>query len=137
MTKLFPALAALVLAGLASAAEPTAGPAPDLDSLQWIARPLVVFADTPNDPRYVQQIARLEAEPEPLAERNVVVLTDTEPTANGPLRQRLRPRGFEVVLIDTDGRVAQRRPLPITVREITHLIDRMPSRRDEIGSSRP
>ncbi len=133
MTKLFPALAVLILAGLASAAEP----APDLESLKWVARPLVVFADTPEDPRFVQQIARLEAEPDPLADRLVVVLTDTDPAANGPLRQQLRPRGFELVLIDTDGRVAHRRPLPATVRELTNMIDRMPSRRQETGSRRP
>ena len=68
---------------------------------------------------------------------SAVVLTDTDPAANGPLRQRLRPRGFGLVLIDTDGRVAHRRPLPVTVRELSNMIDRMPSRREETGSRRP
>ncbi|MEO0904858.1 MAG: hypothetical protein AAFX89_08845, partial [Pseudomonadota bacterium] len=27
-----------------------------LEELNWVARPLVVFADTPNDPRFQQQI---------------------------------------------------------------------------------
>jgi hypothetical protein len=72
-----------------------------------------------------------------LEDRLVVVLTDTDPAANGPLRQRLRPRGFGIVLIDTDGRVAHRRPLPVTVRELSNMIDRMPSRREETGSRRP
>ena len=79
----------------------------------------------------------LEADPEPLVERHVVVLSDTDPAANGPLRQRLRPRGFGLVLIDIDGTVAQRRPVPTTVRELVNLIDRMPSRREETGSRRP
>jgi hypothetical protein len=127
----------LVLAGLLAAATTVAGDQPDLDSLQWVARPLVVFADSPDDPKYVQQMAWLDAEPGPLADRLVVVLTDTDPAANGPLRQRLRPRGFGLVLIDTDGRVAHRRPLPATVREIANMIDRMPSRRQETGSRRP
>jgi hypothetical protein len=110
---------------------------PTLDELRWVARPLVVFADTPEDPRFVQQMRMLEADPEPLVERNVVVLTDAAPDANGPLRQRLRPRDFGIVLIDVDGTVAQRRPVPTSVREITRLIDRMPSRREETGSRRP
>jgi hypothetical protein len=127
------ALAGLILA----AAAPAAADPPDLDSLQWVARPLVVFADAPDDPKFVQQMALLDAEPQPLADRRVVVLTDTDPAADGPLRQRLRPRGFGIVLIDTDGRVAHRRPLPVTVRELSHMIDRMPSRREETGSHRP
>ena len=132
MTRIGPIVTALLLAATHVAAEQ-----PDLDSLQWIARPLVVFADTPDDPKFVQQMGWLEADPEPLADRRVVVLTDTDPAANGPLRQRLRPRGFGLVLIDTDGRVAQRRPLPATVREISNMIDRTPSRRQETGSHRP
>lgn len=133
MTRIGAALAGLILA----AAVQAAADEPDLDSLQWVARPLVVFADTPNDPKFVQQMALLDAEPQALAERLVVVLTDTDPAADGPLRQRLRPRGFGIVLIDTDGRVAHRRPLPVTVRELSNMIDRMPSRRQETGSRRP
>ena len=82
-------------------------------------------------------MALLEAEPQPLEDRLVVVLTDTDPKANSPMRQRLRPIGFSLVLIDTDGRVVHRRPLPVTVRELSNWIDRMPSRREETGSRRP
>lgn len=135
MTRFAPALAGLlVVAGLASAMAADR----DLESLQWVARPLVIFADTPDDPKFIQQMAWIEADPGPLAERLVVVLTDTDPAARGPLRHRLRPTaGFGLVLIDTDGSVAHRRPLPATVREISNLIDRMPSRREETGSRRP
>jgi Domain of unknown function (DUF4174) len=127
----------LALAGALLATAAAAGDQPDLASLQWQARPLVVFADAPLDPKYVQQMALLEADPEPLAERRVVVLTDTDPAADGPLRQQLRPRGFGLVLIDIDGQVAHRRPVPVTVRELSNMIDRMPSRRQETGSRRP
>ncbi len=109
----------------------------DLSALLWVARPLVVFADSPADPRYAQQIAMLRDGHAELELRNVVVLTDTDPAANGPLRRQLRPRGFGLVLIDTDGTVVQRRPSPTTVRELTGTVDRLPSRREEIGSSRP
>ena len=109
---------------------------PDLDALLWVARPLVVFADTANDPRFVQQMEMLDRGMADLEERLVVVLTDTDPAANGPLRRALRPRGFGIVLIDTDGVVVQRRPAPTTARELANMIDRLPSRRQETGSRR-
>jgi hypothetical protein len=109
---------------------------PALEDLLWVARPLVIFADTPDDPRFVQQLTLLEERLPELEERDVVILTDTDPAARGPLRQELRPRGFGVVLIDKDGVVAQRHPTPVSAREIINLIDRMPSRRQETGSRR-
>lgn len=119
-----------------SASTAQAAPQPDLQSLLWVARPLVVFADSPNDPRFGQQMALLEEGAAELEERMVVVLTDTAPEANGPLRRELRPRGFGIVLIDVDGGVVQRRPTPTTVRELSGTIDRLPSRRQETGSRR-
>ena len=119
-----------------AATQSEAAAQPSLDELQWVARPLVVFADTPDDPRFRQQLALLEERLPELEERDVVVLTDTDPAARGPLRQALRPRGFGVVLIDKDGVVAQRHPSPVTARELINLIDRMPSRRQETGSRR-
>jgi hypothetical protein len=109
---------------------------PSLEDLLWVARPVVVFADTPNDPRFHQQMRMLEEREAELADRDVVILTDTDPAAKGPLRIALRPRGFNLVLIDIDGTVAQRRPAPTTARELINLIDRMPSRRQETGSRR-
>jgi Domain of unknown function (DUF4174) len=123
----------------AAAASDSAGepePAPTLDELQWAARPIVVFADSANDPRFVQQLRMLDERMAELEERDVIVLTDTDPAARGPLRRELHPRGFNLVLIDKDGTVAQRRPAPTTARELINLIDRMPSRRQETGSRR-
>lgn len=132
------ALATVILALLAplvALADET--PAPTLEDLSGQSRAVVVFADTPDDPKFVQQIRWLDAEPEPLEDRRVVVLTDTDPAAKGPLRQRLRPTDFGLVLIDLDGTIAQRRPMPTSVRELVNFIDRMPSRRLETGSNRP
>ena len=109
---------------------------PTLADLLWIARPIVVFADTPNDPRFIQQMGMLGERTADLEDRRVVVLTDTDPAAAGELRRELRPRGFGVVLIDTDGSIVQRRPAPTTAREFINLIDRLPSRRQETGSRR-
>ena len=121
----------LAIATLAAAAE-----TPTLAELKG-SRPVVVFANDPDDPKFVQQMTLLEALPEELEARRVVVLTDTDPAANGPLRQQLRPQGFGVVLIDVDGTVAHRRALPTSVRELVNFIDRTPSRREETGSLRP
>jgi hypothetical protein len=112
-------------------------PQPTLDALLWIARPIVVFADTPNDPRFSQQLEMLDERAGELEDRDVVVLIDTDPAARGPLRQELRPRGFNLVLVDKDGAVVQRRPAPTTARELINLIDRLPSRRQETHSLRP
>lgn len=109
---------------------------PGLEDLLWVARPIVIFADSENDPRLAQQLAELEERAAELEDRLVVVLVDTDPAARGPLRQELRPRGFGLVLIDTDGGVVQRRPAVTTAREILNLIDRLPSRRQETGSRR-
>ena len=99
----------------------------------WNARPVVVFADTPNDPAFREQMRVLEARNEALAERDVVVIADSDPQANSGWRQQLHPRGFSLVIIDKDGQVKQRRPLPWDVREISRAIDKLPLRRQEIG----
>ena len=58
-------------------------PVPDsIDDLRWIKRIVAVFADSPNDPLFRRQMEALQADPEPLAFRDVVVLTDTDPAAD-------------------------------------------------------
>lgn len=106
-----------------------------LDSFLWQKRPLVIFADSANDPRFVQQLDALKARPEPLLERDVVILIDTDPAAAGPLRTALRPRGFMIALIGKDGRVTLRKPTPWDVREISRAIDKIPLRQQELTNS--
>ena len=102
-------------------------------SYLWKARPLVIFADTPQDPSFTDQLRMLTADPGPLIARDVVVITDTDPSANSLWRRSLRPEGFSLVFVDKDGQVKQRKPSPWSVREITRAIDRTPLRRQEIG----
>ena len=83
-----------------------------LTEFQWTARPLVVFADSPVDPRFGEQIELLHDLPEDLVERGVVVITDTDPAAQGAIRTELRPRGFMLALLAKDGSVVFRKPLP-------------------------
>lgn len=99
----------------------------------WRARPVVIFADTPNDPAYVEQLRELRSRPQVLLDRDVVVILDTDPSANSIWRRQLHPRGFSVVIMDKDGQVKQRRPFPTDLREITRTIDRFPLRRQEMG----
>ena len=138
-------LVALALAVQARAADTAASAtegivrpaaASDLPDFLWHARPVIVFADSPDDPRFIQQIELLEEDLGQLAERDVIVLTDADPDAKLPLRQRLRPRGFMLVLVGKDGVVELRKPLPWTVREITRSIDKMPIRQREVEERR-
>ena len=106
-----------------------------LDEHLWASRPIVVFADTPRDPRFQDQLDLLMQRPGPLIERDVVVIFDADPDANSEIRQALRPRGFSLVIIQRDGRVALRKPSPWDVREITRAIDNLPLRIEEMGLS--
>jgi len=107
-----------------------------LDDFLWVARPVVIFADTPADPRFQQQIDMLRQDEAALAARDVVVLTDTDPAAKSPIRKKLRPRGFQMVLVDKDGGVKLRKPSPRTVREISRTIDQTPMRLQEVEDRR-
>jgi hypothetical protein len=104
----------------------------DLKQFVWKKRPIVVFADSDADPRYAEQIELLMANLPTLEERDVVVLTDTDPSARSALRLKLRPRGFMLVIIGLDGDVKLLKPFPWDVREISRSIDKMPLRKREL-----
>ena len=107
-----------------------------LEDLQWVLRPLVIFADTPNDPRFRQQFDLIMADIDRLVERDVIVITDTDPDTMSELRTTLRPRGYMLALLSKDGRVALRKPEPYDVRELSRSIDKMPLRQQEIADRR-
>lgn len=108
----------------------------DLADFQWTHRPVVVFADSPEDPRFHEQMERLMEGLEALRDRDVVVLTDTDPAAKSALRKKLRPRGFMLVLVGKDGGVKLRKPHPWTVRELSRTIDKFPERLREVEERR-
>ncbi len=133
----------LPLAAIAEETADTGAPAliqpgaeSDLSEFQWKNRPIVVFADSPDDPRFQEQVDRLTKGADQLLERDVVVLTDTDPSVRSPLRNKLRPRGFMLVLVGKDGGVKLRKPAPWTVREITRSIDKFPDRQREVEERR-
>ena len=142
-------ISALVLSAIIpafAAAQTAVEPAPsemirpadtsDLSEFLWVNRPIVVFADSPADPRFQEQIDLLTQDLDMLETRDVVILTDTDPGVQSPLRTKLRPRGFMLVLVAKDGTVALRKPFPWSVRELTRSIDKMPLREREIRERR-
>lgn len=104
----------------------------DLNDFLWIKRLLIVFADTPADPQYIQQMEYISARLEDLDTRDVVVLTDTDPSAGSDVRKKFRPRGFMLVLTGKDGTIYLRKPYPWNVREISRSIDKLPIRQKEM-----
>lgn len=108
----------------------------NLNEFLWLKRPLVVFADTPADPRYIEQMGYLSDRLDVLEARDVVIVTDTDPSARSEFRQKLRPRGFALVLIGKDGVIYLRKPAPWEVREITRSIDKLPVRQQELRDGR-
>jgi len=109
---------------------------PDLDSLKWVARPIVIFADAPQDPRLLHQMAESEGDMQELLARDVEIIVDAAPDQATALRRRFHPSDFNVILIDKDGTVIYRKPDPVTLSEIIRLIDRTPIRRQELEAQR-
>lgn len=118
------------------AVDPLAPQSPDgltLEDFRWIARPIIIFADTPADPRVAEQLALLAERPAALLERDVVIIVDTDPGARSAIRTALRPRGFSIVVLAKDGTVGLRRPALRDVREIVRAIDNFQLRQEELS----
>ena len=107
-------------------------PGVTLAEFLWIKRPVLIFADSPNDPNFRRQIELIEADEGEVSEYDVVVIADANPGARSFLRQKFPPRRFGLILLDKDGEVKIRKPLPWDVREITHAIAKFPLTRQEM-----
>ena len=103
-----------------------------LDDFLWLARPVVVFADTPANPAFNRQVELLQARVDELVIRDVVLIVDTSRSDPSDIRRKLRPRGFMLTLIGKDGGVKLRKPFPWDVRELSRSIDKIPLRQQEI-----
>lgn len=108
----------------------------DLSEFKWKQRPVIVFADSADDPAFIEQIERLASGAEDLTERDVVVIVDTDPEARSDIRLKMRPRGFMLTLVGKDGNIKLRKPFPWSVREISRSIDKMPMRLREIREAK-
>ncbi len=135
-------LALVALAPLAAGAEEAPfAPVPASDvveaDLLYLRRPVVVFADSPNDPAFIRQMEILLRYYPEFAARDVILITDTDPANPSALRKKLRPRGFSLVLMDKDWKPSIRKPLPWEGREIVNSIDKMPIARAEALEKNP
>ena len=104
----------------------------DLSDMVWVARPLIIFTNSPLDPTFKEQMALLQEGLDMILERDVIIVVDTNPKLKTALRKNLRPKGFVWVLIGKDGSVKLRKPFAWNMREISRVIDKMPMRQQEI-----
>ena len=58
----------------------------DLDMFKWRARPVIVFAESENDPAFARQLELLAARKDELVERDVVLIVDTSPDERSAIR---------------------------------------------------
>ena len=135
---------AIALLPLSAMAETVATPQGPIDAseivladLLYLNRAVIVFADSPNDPNFIRQMELLARDPAALATRDALLIIDTNPEARTEIRQKFRPRGFSLVLMEKDGTAAIRKPLPWEIREITNAIDKFPLRRQEVLERSP
>ena len=108
----------------------------DLKTFAWQNRLIVVFANSKQDVRLQTQMEYLKIDPAALTEREIVVLTDSDPQMESLLRQKFRPRGFTLLVIGKDGQVKLRKPFPWDLRALSRAIDKMPMRRQEIKAKK-
>jgi|TARA_B110000908_G_scaffold168338_1_gene223042 hypothetical protein len=108
----------------------------DLSEFKWKKRPVIVFADSIDDPAFIEQMELVARGAADLTARDVVVIVDTDPDARSAIRLKMRPRDFMLTLVGKDGNVKLRKPFPWSVREITRSIDKMPMRQREIRDAK-
>lgn len=136
-----PALSHSAGADEAPAIVPAFAPVPAAEvveaDLLFVRRPVIVFADSPNDPAFVRQMQLLERYYPQFEARDVILIIDTDPATPSALRTKLRPRGFSLVLMDKDWKPSIRKPLPWEGREIVNSIDKMPIARTEALERNP
>jgi hypothetical protein len=121
-----------------------------LTSLRDTARPLLIFAPTPNDPQLQIQLRRLNQSAAAIANRDIAViaipwnspsptaatLTDQDALA-ARRRFHIAPSDFTVILLGKDGGEKLRSSKPLTLDKLTSTIDAMPMRQDELRSRSP
>ena len=105
----------------------------ELSDVIWAARPFVIFADSPLDPIFAQQMKLLRAGQAIAQDRDIMIIVDTDPSARTTIRENLHPKGFNWALIGKDGMVKLRKPFAWDMRELSRVIDKMPIRQQEMS----
>jgi monofunctional biosynthetic peptidoglycan transglycosylase len=113
-------------------------PAPQLSAYAWSARPLVVVADGPGDPRLLRQLARVATHRAGFDERQMaLVVVDRAGPASSALRTAVEApgEGFAVRLVGKDGGVKAATAEAASLRELFARIDAMPMRQAEVQAA--
>lgn len=139
-------IAGLVLTGVVPAMCQVTG-LTTLQQLKDQARPLLVFAPKPDDPRLEIQMRTLQEHASEAHERDVVMValpyntpspTAAQLSSDDALDARRRfgvaPGEFAVILLGKDGGSKLRSSKPISMQKLDDTIDAMPMRRDEMKS---
>jgi 6-phosphogluconolactonase/glucosamine-6-phosphate isomerase/deaminase len=111
----------------------------NLDHYRDKNRLVLVFAPNAVDSRWQRQDKLLARSRADFAERELLRFDLFERGAEAArLRERYKIKvgSFRVLLIGKDGHVAFERPTPVSLRDLTDRIDRMPMRQDEMRRRR-
>jgi hypothetical protein len=108
----------------------------DLASYRFKSRLLVILSPDVRNAAYRSQEAEAQRYAQGYRERDLVVLSETEP--NGELHQRFKLTGnnFRVLLIGKDGHVVLTEAEPIVSERLFALIDAMPMRQQEMRKAK-
>lgn len=104
----------------------------DLRAYRWQKRVLLIFSPSEHDPDFRATLSALRSRSSALADRHLLVLTDTVPEAEGRLRGRFGASGFRIIRVGKDGGVKLDRASRVPPDDLFALIDAMPMRRQEI-----
>ena len=111
---------------------------PNLDSLQWKNRVLLLFSPAADSRELAEQKAKLGAEAAGLEERDMKVfeIVGDQAGADG-LRSRfgVKPDRFTVVLIGKDGGSKLKKTGVVDVASLFSKVDSMPMRRSEMRNT--
>ncbi len=139
---------------MTSALAGVGGAGASVEGYKDVARPLVVFAPSEADARFVQEVRELGAQTGGLRERQVVVLAALEHEERGEWRHGLdarvwpefgrgeqasartrfgvKPGSFAVVLVGKDGGEKLTQDGVLGFEQLRSTIDSMPMRQDEM-----
>jgi hypothetical protein len=117
----------------------------DLNSMKDRARPLLIFAPKPDDPRLQIQLRTLTEHAAEAHDRDLVPIalpynnpspTEAQLSANDAEAARRKfhvdPQDFVVILVGKDGGAKLRASKPLSIRTLNETIDGMPMRKDEV-----
>ncbi len=109
--------------------------APDLDSLRWHNRVVIIFASRKDDGQLIRQDEIIAAHLPGFAERDTKVFRMVGESVDArELRAKLHvgSQPFAVLLIGKDGSVKLRKHELLSADELFRTIDKMPMRKEEM-----